>query len=91
MLQTVHFSRKYFPKRGPEARLYGACCAAILFPAGMFIYAWSSFPQVSWVALVIGITVSRVGVCYLNRSNENYEDIYLGHVYNLPGGFHVPS
>ncbi|KIM88106.1 hypothetical protein PILCRDRAFT_62793 [Piloderma croceum F 1598] len=49
--------RKHFPTRGPEARLYAACGMGIVFPIGMFIYAWSAFPHVPWVALVIGMTV----------------------------------
>jgi hypothetical protein len=31
--------------------------AAILFPVGMFIYAWSSFPFVHWIVLLIGIVI----------------------------------
>lgn len=50
--------RRNVAKRGPEARLYAAMFAAVLFPAGMLIYAWCSFPQVPWIALVIGIVVS---------------------------------
>lgn len=50
--------RKHFAVRGPEARLYMACFAAVLFPTGMFIYAWSSFSSVHWIVQMIGITVS---------------------------------
>ncbi|KAJ3729937.1 MFS polyamine transporter [Lentinula guzmanii] len=53
--------RKNYPTRGPEARLYLACCAAILIPCGMFIYAWSTFPHVPWIALTIGITIFIYG------------------------------
>ncbi|KAF8889266.1 MFS general substrate transporter [Infundibulicybe gibba] len=49
--------QKYFPKRGPEARLYMACVAALFLPIGMFIYAWSSFTFVHWIAQAVGITV----------------------------------
>ncbi|KZP30510.1 MFS general substrate transporter [Athelia psychrophila] len=49
--------QKHFSERGPEARLYGACIAGIFFPIGLFIYAWSSFARVHWIANVIGITV----------------------------------
>ena len=51
------FQRKNVATRGPEARLYAAMFAAILFPAGMFIYAWCTFPSVHWISLVIGVTV----------------------------------
>ncbi|EDR05708.1 MFS polyamine transporter [Laccaria bicolor S238N-H82] len=43
--------------RGPEARLYGACFAAILLPTAMFIYAWSSFTFVHWSVQAIGIVL----------------------------------
>ncbi|EIN03913.1 MFS general substrate transporter [Punctularia strigosozonata HHB-11173 SS5] len=49
--------KRYVKQRGPEARLYTACGAAVMFPAGMFIYAWCSLPHVPWIALVIGVTV----------------------------------
>ncbi|KAG7444518.1 MFS polyamine transporter [Guyanagaster necrorhizus] len=48
---------KNYPHRGPEARLYMACAAAIMLPVGMFIYAWTSFPFVPWIASAIGITI----------------------------------
>lgn len=50
-------SRKHFPTRGIEARLYLACGAGVLFPVGMMIYAWSCFRSVHWVGLAIGITI----------------------------------
>ncbi|KAL4252903.1 MFS transporter superfamily protein [Abortiporus biennis] len=50
--------------RGPEARLYTAMFAAVLFPVGMFIYAWCTFPQVHWIALAIGILLF-MWACFL--------------------------
>ncbi|KAF4576949.1 hypothetical protein EYR36_004933 [Pleurotus pulmonarius] len=49
--------KKHYPKRDMEARLYTACFAAILLPAGTFIYAWCSFPWVHWIGLIIGIVI----------------------------------
>ncbi|KZS99663.1 MFS general substrate transporter [Laetiporus sulphureus 93-53] len=43
--------------RGPEARLYAPMAAAILFPIGMFIFAWSTYTQVYWIAPAIGIVL----------------------------------
>ena len=65
------YSSRYYPTRGPEARLYLACFAAILMPIAMFIYAWSSFPFVPWVALTIGITlyIGATFVIYLAAFN----------------------
>ncbi|KZT21181.1 MFS general substrate transporter [Neolentinus lepideus HHB14362 ss-1] len=49
--------QKYFPVRGPEARLYCACVAGVMFPAGLFIYAWCSFTFIYWIGLAVGIVV----------------------------------
>ncbi|THH29523.1 hypothetical protein EUX98_g4677 [Antrodiella citrinella] len=49
--------RKPVSTYGPEARLYHAMFAALLFPVAMFIYAWCTFPSVTWVALTIGIAL----------------------------------
>ncbi|KAG7093398.1 hypothetical protein E1B28_007080 [Marasmius oreades] len=56
--------QKGYPHRGPEARLYFACVAAILFPAGMFIYAWTPLPHVSWVGLAMGVLIF-IWACYV--------------------------
>ncbi|CCM02601.1 uncharacterized protein FIBRA_04704 [Fibroporia radiculosa] len=47
--------QKYAGTRGPEARLFAPMFAAVLFPVGMFIYAWSTYTKVYWIALAIGI------------------------------------
>ncbi|KZV74466.1 MFS general substrate transporter [Peniophora sp. CONT] len=49
--------RKHFPKHGPEARLYWAMGAGVLFPVGVFIYAWTAFENVHWIGMVIGLTL----------------------------------
>ncbi|KAJ7813897.1 MFS general substrate transporter [Mycena olivaceomarginata] len=49
--------RKHFPTRGPEARLFAACCAALLFPAGMFVYAWGARAAIPWIVSVLGVTL----------------------------------
>ncbi|TCD71762.1 hypothetical protein EIP91_003105 [Steccherinum ochraceum] len=49
--------QKNFATRGPEARLYHAMFAGVLFPAAMFIYAWCTFPNVHWISLAIGIVL----------------------------------
>ncbi|KAJ7036508.1 MFS polyamine transporter [Mycena alexandri] len=52
-----HLYHKHFDRRGPEARLIMACGAAIMLPISMFIYAWCSFPRVTWIALVIALAM----------------------------------
>ncbi|KAF8517911.1 MFS polyamine transporter [Hysterangium stoloniferum] len=50
--------RQHVKKRGPEARLYAAMAAAILFPIGCFIYAWTAQPSIrSWVGPMFGIFI----------------------------------
>ncbi|EGN95145.1 hypothetical protein SERLA73DRAFT_125470 [Serpula lacrymans var. lacrymans S7.3] len=49
--------QKHVARKGPEARLYLACIAALLFPSGMFIYAWTAFPNIPWIAPVVGLTI----------------------------------
>ena len=53
-----HLYKKYFPTKGPEARLFLAMVAGVILPSAMFIYAWTSFPRIHWIAPIIGITVS---------------------------------
>ncbi|RPD64468.1 MFS general substrate transporter [Lentinus tigrinus ALCF2SS1-7] len=53
---------KYQPTKGPEARLYSACLAAVLFPVGMFLYAWCTFPSVPWIGMVMGIFVFLIAL-----------------------------
>ncbi|KLO13266.1 MFS general substrate transporter [Schizopora paradoxa] len=49
--------RNQYKRRKQEARLYSACAAGILFPISMFIYAWTSFSHVTWIAMAIGIVL----------------------------------
>ncbi|KDQ19135.1 hypothetical protein BOTBODRAFT_52301 [Botryobasidium botryosum FD-172 SS1] len=63
---------------GPEARLYGACAAGIIFPIGCFIYAWTSYPYIPWIAPAIGIAVIIWGVFLIYLAVFNYmADSYL--------------
>ncbi|TKY88039.1 hypothetical protein EX895_003135 [Sporisorium graminicola] len=70
--------RKYYPTRGPEARLYFACISAVLFPIGCFIYAWTSFPHTSMAGPIVGVVVLMVSLYYIYLSVFNYlADSYL--------------
>ncbi|KAI0272421.1 major facilitator superfamily domain-containing protein [Gloeopeniophorella convolvens] len=51
------FCRRDVKRRGPEARLHWACISSIMSPIAMFLYAWTSFPQIPWIAMAIGITI----------------------------------
>ncbi|KAH9004583.1 major facilitator superfamily domain-containing protein [Lactarius hatsudake] len=57
---NLHQERVYqrsVRERGPEARLTWARFAGIMFPVGMFVYAWTSFSRVPWIAMTIGIVI----------------------------------
>ncbi|EIW79039.1 MFS general substrate transporter [Coniophora puteana RWD-64-598 SS2] len=56
MYQDVLY-RKYVHRKGPEARLYIACVAALAIPTGMFIFAWTSSPRIHWVVPAVGLMI----------------------------------
>uniref|UniRef100_V5EXJ7 Synaptic vesicle transporter SVOP and related transporter n=2 Tax=Kalmanozyma brasiliensis (strain GHG001) TaxID=1365824 RepID=V5EXJ7_KALBG len=70
--------RKNFPTRGPEARLYFAMIGAVGFPVGCFIYAWTSFPNVSMAGPIVGVLTTMVSIFFLYLAVFNYlADAYL--------------
>jgi len=80
-LGSVFFQERYYrmyqPTRGPEARLYALCVAAILFPLGCSIYGWTSYHFVPWIAPFIGFTVFIVGVFIMYLAVFSYlADVY---------------
>lgn len=46
----------------PEFRLPPAVCGAIVAPIGVFIFAWTSYPHVHWIAPIIGSAVFGTGI-----------------------------
>lgn len=56
------FCRRNVAQRGTQARLYSACVAGFLFPASMFMFAWSSFSDVPWEVLIIALIVSIASI-----------------------------
>ncbi|KAJ3570415.1 hypothetical protein NP233_g4421 [Leucocoprinus birnbaumii] len=67
-----HLYKKYFPTRGPEARLYLAMVAGVILPSAMFIYAWTAFPRIHWIAPIIGITVFIWGIFMIYTAVFSY-------------------
>jgi hypothetical protein len=64
-------------RRGPEARLYAACGAAILFPIGMFVFAWCGLPGVPWPGLAAGMVLFMWGVFVIYAAIFSYlADVY---------------
>ncbi|PWY99052.1 MFS general substrate transporter [Testicularia cyperi] len=73
-----HLYRKNFARRGPEARLYLACVGAFLFPAGCFIYGWTSFRYVSIAGPIVGVVTLMTGIYHIYLAVFNYlADAYL--------------
>lgn len=56
---------KNVDRKGPEARLYLAMVSAVLFPAGCFIYAWTSYPDVSIAGPIVGVVILMTGVYHV--------------------------
>ncbi|KZT53006.1 MFS general substrate transporter [Calocera cornea HHB12733] len=70
--------RRNFGRIGAEARLYSACLAGILFPLGAFIYAWTSYPHVHWIAPLIGVTIITTAIFLIYLAVFSYlADAYL--------------
>ncbi|KAK4501499.1 hypothetical protein PRZ48_007308 [Zasmidium cellare] len=46
----------------PERRLIPALPASILMPVGLFIFAWTSSPNIHWIAPTIGIVIYIIGI-----------------------------
>ncbi|KXN88326.1 hypothetical protein AN958_07471 [Leucoagaricus sp. SymC.cos] len=67
-----HLYRKYFPSKGPEARLYLAMAGGFILPSAMFIYAWTSFPHIHWIAPTIGITIFVWGIFMIYTAVSSY-------------------
>ncbi|KAE9966834.1 hypothetical protein EG327_011695, partial [Venturia inaequalis] len=46
----------------PERRLIPALVSSIFCPVGLFIFGWSSNPDVHWIGSVIGVSVFTIGI-----------------------------
>lgn len=46
----------------PERRLIPALVSSIFCPVGLFIFGWSSNPDVHWIGSVIGVSIFTIGI-----------------------------
>lgn len=70
--------RRYYPTKGPEARLYLSMLSAFLFPIGCFIYGWTAYPDVSIAGPIVGLVVMMFAVYHVYLATFNYiADAYL--------------
>jgi MFS family permease len=56
----------------PEARLPPMMFGGISFAAGMFIFAWTSRPDIPWIAPMIGVVMSGAGFFTIFQAALNY-------------------
>jgi multidrug resistance protein len=55
-----------------EVRLIPMMCSCWLIPIGLFIFAWSSYPRLSWVGPAFGGWPVGFGFIFLYNSANNY-------------------
>ena len=56
----------------PETRLHNAMIGSIVLPIGLFLFAWTTYPSVHWIAPVIGATVFSCGIVMVFISLISY-------------------
>lgn len=56
----------------PEARLRMAMVGSIVLPAGLFLFAWTTYPWVHWIAPFIGATIFSCGLVMVFMSLITY-------------------
>lgn len=56
----------------PEARLCTAMVGAIVLPIGLFLFAWTTYPSVFWIAPVIGALLFSCGLVLVFISQLSY-------------------
>ncbi|KAL8298293.1 hypothetical protein RB597_006843 [Gaeumannomyces tritici] len=64
--------RRHSGKPPAEARLISMMCSCWFIPAGLFIFAWSSYPQLSWAGPAMGGFCVGFGFIFLYNSANNY-------------------
>lgn len=77
----TRFTRKFKENNGvvvPEERLIPMIIGGFLFPAGMFWFAWTSSPNITWVPQVLAGIFIGAGVLMIFLQGLNYIiDCYL--------------
>lgn len=72
--------RRHFPVEAPESRLYFTCITAILLPVGLFLFGFTSRPEVHWITPAVAICLATMGIYSVYLATFNYlADVY--HMY----------
>lgn len=56
----------------PEGRLYFACIESACMPIGLFMFGWTSFSSIHWIAPTIAIGIATIGIFTIYLSTFNY-------------------
>ncbi|KAH7405958.1 major facilitator superfamily domain-containing protein [Phaeosphaeria sp. MPI-PUGE-AT-0046c] len=56
----------------PEGRLYFACVESACMPIGLFMFGWTSFSSIHWIAPTIAIGIATIGIFAIYLSTFNY-------------------
>ncbi|KAF4160398.1 hypothetical protein CNMCM6069_008748 [Aspergillus lentulus] len=52
----------------PEARLYGAMLGSIWLPIGLFVYSFTQYKELHWIAPVIALVLITIGIFFIFES-----------------------
>ncbi|CEJ91839.1 hypothetical protein VHEMI07527 [[Torrubiella] hemipterigena] len=56
----------------PEARLTSAMVGSVILPIGLFLFAWTTYPSVHWIAPIIGAILFSCGLVLVFISLMSY-------------------
>ncbi|KAJ5328569.1 MFS multidrug transporter [Penicillium brevicompactum] len=56
----------------PEARLISGQVGSVFIPAGLFIFAWTSFPSIHWAVCMVGTAMFGFGNICVSLALVNY-------------------
>ncbi|MCJ1389125.1 Synaptic vesicle transporter SVOP [Xylographa bjoerkii] len=68
----LNLHREHGGKPPPETRLVPMMYACWFIPIGLFVFAWTSFPRLSWVGPCLGGFPVGFGFIFLYNSANNY-------------------
>ena len=56
----------------PESRLYGAICGAGFLPVGLFIYSFTQYGYLPWIAPIIALAPISMGIFFIFESTYSF-------------------
>ncbi|KAK4212144.1 major facilitator superfamily domain-containing protein [Rhypophila decipiens] len=57
----------------PEYRLPPAIAGAVLVPVGLFIFAWTCFPNIHWIVPIIGSAIFSMGCLFVFSGVQTFQ------------------